>query len=464
MVRSPAMQSWSGMTFVAAVTRIAVRTLLGVAIACASLALRASAATAAPNVLVIVTDDQPTGMVSQAVMPNVAWLAHTGRRYSSAYVTTPLCCPSRTSLLTGDYAHNTGVFQNPDHPSPSVLAGSLPVLLRAGGYETSLVGKYLNGVPLEEQPTGFDHWATLVGGAYTDPQVNVDGTISQAPGYYTSVLSQQALQFLDGTEAADTQPWFLMLSTVGPHRPSTPAPIDVNGMVPPWLGDPAVRERDISDKPLYIRQSPPQGRVGRVIHEQMLRSLISVDRLVGDVLDRLRQSGELDSTLIVFTSDNGYLRGQHHWKGKLVPYTASMRVPLIVRWPQAITPGTGTRQAFNIDIAPTILDAAGVSGAAAMDGRSLLAPRPTRLLLGELHRVPARTVPTWASIRTRTYQYTEYTNLRRVVFREYYDLLHDPWQLRNTLRDGIPGNEPNLAALHARIVALQHCHGKTCSS
>ena len=179
--------------YVAAVTRFAVRTLLGVAIACASLALRASAATAAPNVLVIVTDDQPTGMVSQAVMPNVAWLAQTGRRYSSAYVTTPLCCPSRTSLLTGDYAHNTGVFQNTDHPSPSVLAGSLPVLLRAGGYETGLVGKYLNSVPLEEQPTGFDHWATLAGGAYTDPQVNVDGTISQAPGYYTSVLSQQAL-------------------------------------------------------------------------------------------------------------------------------------------------------------------------------------------------------------------------------------------------------------------------------
>lgn len=423
----------------------------------------AEAASAAPNVLVIVTDDQPTGMTSRAVMPNVAWLARTGRAYPNAFVTTPLCNPSRTALLTGDFAHNTGVFQNRDHPSQAVLQRMVPARLRAAGYTTALFGKFLNSVPIEEAPYGFSSWATLAGGVYTDPTVNVDGTVSHASGYYTSVLQQHALQFLDDSTAT-SRPWFMMLATVAPHRPSTPAPTDVGRPVPAWTGDPAVRERDLSDKPLYIRRSRPQGLIGRVINEQMQRSLLSTDRLIGAVFDKLRQLGELDSTLIVFTSDNGFLRGQHHWKGKLVPYTPSIRVPLIVRWPARISSGAGTRLASNLDVAPTILDAAGVSGTSSMDGRSLLKPRPNRLIFGELHRVPARRVPAWTSIRTQTYQYTEYVSKGHVVFREFYDLRHDPWQLTNLLNDGDPSDDPNVTTLHARLEHWQHCRGPTCVS
>ena len=202
-----------------------------------------------------------------------------------------------------------------------------------------------------------------------------------------------------------------------------------------------------------------------------LRALMSVDEMVGRIFRKLEELGEKRETLAIFTSDNGFLWADHGIGGeastagqKRVPYSASVRVPFFLRWPGRVgAGGTDRRLVGNVDIAPTVLSAAGIAPDPAkppLDGRSLLdSGRRGRMLL-EYWKEPGRPIPTWASLRTRRFQYVEYYRDGRRVFREYYNLLRDPWQLRNLLADGVPSNDPRIGDLQAKLKQDRTCFGR----
>jgi arylsulfatase A-like enzyme len=218
-------------------------------------------AAAAPNVLVIVTDDQRAAD-TMFVMPKTRhYFRRDGVRYANGFSVTPLCCPSRSTILTGRYAHNTGVHRN-------VLPADLDVttffarLLQRAGYRTGLVGKLLNSWPATKTPPYFDRWA-LGGTPYLDPTFNVNGTIESIRGYTTRVLTRFSLRFLRRFEKADLAPWLLYVAPHAPHHPWIADERYANARVPSWAGNPAVFEQDRSDKPppfSNIHFSLAQGR------------------------------------------------------------------------------------------------------------------------------------------------------------------------------------------------------------
>jgi arylsulfatase A-like enzyme len=432
---------------------------------------RASAQTREPpNILIFVTDDQ-RATETMWVMPRTRrFFERGGTYYPNAFAVTPLCCPSRATILTGRYAHNTGVWTN-GSSGPRALdqATLFPRLLQEAGYRTALVGKFLNSWPLGTRPPHFDRWAS--GGIpHIDPVFNVNGTVRTVNGYTTSAAGLFATRFLHNFEANDAAPWLLYVAPHSPHFPWVPAARHGSRSVGSWSGNPAVLESNRSDKPAYVRRVSYSLAEGRSVRAGQLRMLMSVDDMVGRVFDTLRRLGETRRTLAIFTSDNGYTWTEHGLGGdggaggqKRTPYTQSIKVPYFLRWPGHVDDGrrdgriTGT-----VDIAPTVLEAAGVAADAAqppLDGHSLLSSeRRTRIVL-EYQRDTPR-VPSWASIRTRRYQYIEYYRNGRRFFREYYDLRRDPWQLRNLFRDGNPAN-PDVAAIAARLQRDRRCAGTT---
>jgi arylsulfatase A-like enzyme len=420
-----------------------------------------------PNILVIVTDDQ-RAEGTLVVMPQTQeFFGVGGTRFVNAFATTPLCCPSRASIFTGRYAHNTGVWDN--GPLDGFDQTTLfPRVLRRAGYETAVVGKFFNTWPIRRAPPYFDRWALLdVLRPYDNPLFNVNGNVGRRTGYSTDLMARYATQFLrDFERRADDAPWFLYVAPYAPHAPWTPARRHRHAVYPRWRPSPAVGERNRLDKPPYVRARNFTREDANGVRRRQLRTLMAVDDLVGRIVRTLAELGETRRTLAIFTSDNGYLWGDHRFGGergrageKRVPYTASVQVPLLLRWAGRVARGQrDSRLAANIDIAPTVLAAARVRPEWTLDGRSLLAPaRRTRLLL-EFSGQDG--VPTWASLRTRRYQYVEYyASDGRRTFREYYDLVRDPWQLRNLLHDGRPANDPPLASVRHLLQRARRCAG-----
>lgn len=419
-----------------------------------------------PNVLFVVTDDQPVGTFE--VMPDVRrWFIDAGTVFTQAYATTPLCCPSRASILTGRYAHNHGILSNRGGETLSLESG-LPGILQRVGYRTAVSGKLFNGWPLTLDPAAFDRWAVFNVG-YRQSAWNVDGDVRAVYEYSTDFARDRALEFLHAFERQDDRPWFLLVAPFAPHGPFEPAEHHLTAEVPTWSPDPAVLERNRSDKPPYVRERSPKPWATRTIRARQLRTLMSVDDLVGKLMATLGSLGERRRTLAVYVSDNGYLWGQHGIvDGKRFPYLPSVRVPLAVRWPGHVAAGVSDdRLVANIDLAPTALRAAGFSATSVhvLDGRSLLDPGGRSRLLLEYWADPASTVPTWASVLTPDRQYVEYYGARgrTVAFREYYDLETDPLQLRNLLRDPDRGNDPSswrLRRLAATLAADRRCLGR----
>jgi len=331
-----------------------------------------------------------------------------------------------------------------------------------------MAGKYLNRWPLTKPPPWFDRWAHANGG-YFDRPWDVDGPIRRVPTYTTTFIGDKALEYLaDFDKADDARPWFLYLATFAPHNPPRPEPKYAHAVFPDWQR-PRVDHRDASDKPRYLRQRsvPSDGAILRLRTEQ-LRTLLSVDDMVDRVFQALQAQGELDNTLVFFLSDNGYSWGEHRYTGKFVPYTESIKVPFLVRWPRRLQGGTtDDRLVANIDIKPTVLDAAGIPAdpGDTIDGRSLLAPGGRAALLTEYWRDPAnaRGIRTWASLRTSTYQYVEnYDQPGGGTFREYYDLQVDPGMERNLLADADPANDPAVDQLGAELATARRCAGASC--
>ncbi|HEX9823834.1 MAG TPA: sulfatase [Actinomycetota bacterium] len=422
-----------------------------------------SHAEAAPNILVIVTDDQRLGTVTPLPEIRRRFRAE-GVEYPNATASTPVCCPSRASIMSGRYAHNHGVHDN--HQADAFdEAGSVQRYLHEAGYRTGILGKFLNGWDLERNPAYLDDWAIFTSSSnYHRSTWNVNGTVRSVPEYSTTFLRHRVVRYLEESEASDDAPWFLLVAPAAPHAPAQAEDRYRHVPFPAWPGNPATREADRSDKPPYLQARPAARPLAGVMRRQ-LRTLLSVDLLVATVFDRLEELGEQD-TLALFLSDNGFLLGEHGWTGKGVPYRASIGIPFFLRWPGRIAGGTSDDALVGtIDVAPTVLDAAGLGQATLeteMDGRSLLGPIERDAMLSEFWTAGGP-VPTWASIRTPAAQYVEYeVEPGLVTFREYYDLVSDPWQLTNLLGDDDPTNDPpDVADLAARLAALRRCAGTT---
>jgi arylsulfatase A-like enzyme len=416
------------------------------------------------NVVLILSDDENTD--GAGVMRNVhRLLAEHGVTFVNAHVTTSECGPSRASILLGQYAHHTGVVDNFGSYHRFRDGSTLATWLHDAGYQTGLVGKYLNDYPLEGHdatPPGWDDWEVMDSvpeEKYYDYTLDDNGRLEhygRAPGdYSTTVLTSRAVRFIRRAR----RPFFLYFAPVAPHLPAIPARRDrgkLEDIAP--LHSPAIDERDIGDKPwaawhrklLRAAASLYQDDVRR----RQLESLLALDRSVASIVRALRQEHELNDTAIVYTSDNGFLWGQHRLGGKLWPYEESTHVPLVVRTPW--TRGNGTvshAQVLNIDLASTIAELAGVRPGIPQDGVSFVP-----LLHGE--RAPWRRSyvveylgknelgtggpPPYDAVHTARYLYVEY----RRGWRELYDLKRDPSEL-----DNVAGT-PRYATVQARLHRL----------
>jgi N-acetylglucosamine-6-sulfatase len=401
------------------------------------------------NVIVIVTDDQSKTLLNRKAMPFLARRAGRARgwvRLTRGFVNTPLCCPARAAILSGRYGHNSGVIDNKAGAKLNERK-TIAAKLDAAGYRTALMGKYLNGYPFgrgQYVPRGWDRWYAFkhTGGAYFDYELNENGTLvhyGSAPrDYSTDVLASKAVRFIRRSR----QPFFLYWAPKAPHGPAIPAPRHegaLSGLRMPRR--PNFSEEDVSDKPRYVRGLPPRHyRGARKFYRAQARTLLAVDDAVRAMVRALKRSGRLDRTVIVFTSDNGFLAGAHRLGGKLSPYEESVNVPFVVRFPGAR--GRSERGlASNVDLAPTFADLAGAR--LRRDGRSLvplLANRERRwrkrVLLewrgSNRHAESDINVPKFWGLRSLRYKYVEY----RTGERELYDLRRDPYELRNRIGSG----------------------------
>ncbi|MEP6757706.1 MAG: sulfatase-like hydrolase/transferase [Actinomycetota bacterium] len=377
--------------------------------------------------MLVLTDDQtldtlpsdPPAMPwfqAQLEDPSGHWLW-----FPNAVASTPLCCPSRSTILTGRYDTHTQVRDNTQGPNLDDT-NTLPVWLHDAGYRTGLVGKYLNAYPWGRAPfipPGWDRWFAKQNlnesTSYYDYDV-VDQGVSRHYGaipqnYATDVLAAQAVRFVQ--QAPTGQPWFLYFSPNAPHLPWIPAPRYAGAFadVTPPIAPLAVLN-DVAGKPAYITGLPAKTQADRQAYLQDDRNeramLLSVDDAFRSLVDAIAARGELDNTVVVFLTDNGYVLGLHRLDGKRFPYTDSIGLPFAIRTPWA-TAARVPELVANLDLASTIAGLAGVQPGLPQDGVSLvpalhgapLAPRPGVFLDwgGDLN------VPAWRGVRTRGYLY-----------------------------------------------------------
>lgn len=418
-----------------------------------------------PNIVLIVTDDQRWDTLE--AMPSVQrLLVDHGMTFTNAFATTPSCCPSRVSLLTGQYSHHTGVLDGSVGNAPGGApafddVSSLATWLDDAGYRTGLIGKYLNDydeLPAGYVPPGWDEWFAIAQPGpqirYYDYELNENGNIvkyGDAPSEYsTSVLQEKAVGFVEGGD-----PFFLYLAPIAPHPPSIPAPADADASVDlAWDPPPSFNEADVSDKP---GGGPPafsahEIAAARSKHLQMLRSLLAVDRAVQATVDAVEAAGRMEDTYFIFTSDNGFLLGEHRLFGKVWPYEESIRVPLVIRTPGSDAPRSSDELVLNIDLPGTIAEVAGVRPGLHQDGLSLvplLAGRKTSWRSGFVVEFLgyAPGVPPYEGVRTRRHLYVEYRNGAR----ELYDLGRDPDELRNLLHGT---QAPDVTEVASRLEAI----------
>ena len=414
-----------------------------------------------------------------------------GASFSNFFVSTPGCCPSRASILRGQYTHNHGVLfsSGPDGGEQTFRAldredSTLATWLDGAGYRTALVGKYLNGHGEDETttrvPPGWDQWFASTSLKYFDYDLVENGRLvhygNDRSDHLTDVLADKAHDFVRRSAERDV-PFFLYLNPRAPHGPATPAPRHedlFDGAKIPRTA--SFNEDDVSDKPAYVRLSPVLSRDEirqlDALYRDRLRTLQAVDEMVDKLVRTLRDTGELDNTYIFFTSDNGFLLGEHRRAEKGMPYEEAIRVPLLVRGPGAPV-DTVDHLASNIDLAPTIAELAGATAPNFVDGRSLVPllecedPATWRqavlvrafgrdeLAALEIGNEPSN--PPFQALRLDGRVYIEYP---RTGERELYHLRIDALQLRNLA--GEPAYEDEIEGLHDWLMALLSCAGKEC--
>ncbi len=448
---------------------------------------------ARPNIILITTDDMRADELWG--MDNVReLLISQGTTFGRAYVPFPLCCPSRATMLTGQYAHNHGVLGNGkndevggerDFDDSSTLA----TWLQDAGYSTGYIGKYLNGYGNDEPPAvppGWTEWhGAFDGGAYYTTRLLEDGVENEYKGIYQTDLGGDIATDMVTRQAAGDAPFFLFTSFFAPHYGQPAEPDDPARIKTPAVADrhrdafadvalpdiPSFNEADVSDKPAAIRDNALLTRTmveGITEHyQQRLEALLAVDEAIGKMMAALTASGELDNTIVVFTSDNGYLLGEHRIpQGKTVPYEPSARVPLIVRGPGFPAGVERTQTVALIDLAPTFVEIAGATAGLVMDGVSLspVAQSPTygrgRIIVVEAGPKVADAPWFYRGLRSERYLYVEYEETGEV---ELYDMRKDPYQLVNLAFEPIPYVERRILPQLSSLLAEMHdCAGSDC--
>jgi arylsulfatase A-like enzyme len=421
-----------------------------------------------PNILIIITDDHRRDAGYSRMTEFDQRFRQEGTQFTEALATTPLCCPSRASIMTGQYTHNHGVWGNDPTAAPYLkwLAPeamdhdtTIQRYAHDVGYRTALFGKFLNKYPMELSPPHFDTWAyfTNSGISYSGGKWNVDGEVQTVSNYHTTYMSDRAVEFIETTD----QPWLLYLATAAPHPPYKAQAKYEDADVGSWNGNPATEETDRSDKPGWVKKLNATEKDGREVRKKQIRTLYSVDDMIGEVFAALDAAGETESTLAFFLGDNGYTWAEHGVIDKRSPYRQSVRIPFFARWPGHFDQGEDTRLVGTIDILPTILEALGITAEHTVDGRSLLGNHERTEILMEFAEESG--VPTWASIYTKDYQFIQiYRDDGKVTFREYYDLDADEWQLENLLHNGNPDDNPDTGPLIDALEAAQACAGANC--
>jgi len=359
-----------------------------------------------PNVVLILTDDLAFEDVNPATlkqMPNLRALMEKGTTFENAFATNSLCCPSRATILRGQYTHNHQILHN-----QPPLGGAERFRLSGGddstmatwveeqGYRTAFFGKYLNGYAGHYIPPGWDEWQAVSGNFLSD-DLNENGHIVgyDADGYHLDdVLSEKASGYAERSARPDPpfftadRPFLMWIGTKAPHQPAIPAPRDKNAYPGVSLPrSPSFDEGDVSDKPGWVSDNPPlsveQKGYMEKLHRKRLQSMLAVDDMIGELVEALRKSGKLENTYIVFTSDNGFHLGQHRLgAGKWTAYEEDIRIPLVVRGPGVPEGETLRHMVLTNDLAPTFADLAGADIPSFVDGRSLkplLTDEPTSL-------------------------------------------------------------------------------------
>jgi N-acetylglucosamine-6-sulfatase len=407
------------------------------------------------NILFILTDDQRYDafgfLQGQSFLktPNLDALASGGIYLPNAFVTTALCSPSRASILTGMYAHRHRVVDN-DSPLPDNLI-YFPQYLQRAGYETAFIGKWHMGGHIDHPQPGFNHWVSFKGqGSYlpTKDGFNVNGKQVAQKGYITDELTNYALEWLDKRRA--NKPFMLYLSHKAVHAEFIPAErhrgrYQNESFVPPKTMDP----QNVAGAPMWVQNQrnswhgvefPYHSNLDIAeYYKRYAETMLAVDEGLGKVIDLLKAKGWLDSTLIIFMGDNGFSFGEHGLIDKRTAYEESMRVPMVMHCPELFKPGTTVSQVVaNIDIAPTILEAAALKSPNHMDGRSFLAlgeDKPVAwrdFLLYEYYwEWPFPQTPTMFALRGDQYKYIHYYGLWDS--NELYDLKADPLESRNLI-------------------------------
>ncbi|MGH7710553.1 MAG: sulfatase family protein, partial [Gemmatimonadaceae bacterium] len=474
--------------------RLSLRVLTSMALAVALSVGRAGAAQTPanrPNILFILTDDLDVESASH--MPRLkALIADQGVTFSAAFATYPICCPSRASILTGQYPHNHQILFNvpplggfAKFRDRGGEAATVATWLQAAGYRTALYGKYLNGYPAntpQHVPPGWTVWhGTFDNENYFNYRVNENGVVRQyADGpadYETDVHAASIVRFLEEAESRDAEPWFIYFAPYAPHGdprlglgqegPALPAPRHRAAFATAQAPRTAsFNEDDVSDKPpairLRARLTPGQIALLDHLYRERLRSLLAVDEAIERFVQTLTRLGELANTYIVFTSDNGYHLGQHRFMtGKFNIYEEDIRVPTFVRGPGVPAKARRDHFALNIDWASTFAELAGAAIPPGVDGRSLV-PLLRRDAPGidawrqdflvEIYRPAGEEV---RALRTRSHMYAE-SSTGAV---ELYDLRTDPAQLRNLFA---PRDSTAVAPFSARLKARAACAGASC--
>jgi N-acetylglucosamine-6-sulfatase len=491
-----------------------------------------SAANSKPNVIMFTTDDQ-TFRDLTAMPKTQALIGNAGANFLHAYASDPLCCPSRVTVQTGDYAHNTGVLGNTP-PQGGYQSfndkNDLPVWLQADGYRTIHIGKMPNGFGAPEVggptyvPPGWGPFAGGVGPSsrgefygfigppssytgFTLDENGVEKTFS-ADDYSTSVYADLAVDRIDNhLSHFPDSPLYMQVQFFAPHDPATPEPKYENAFATaPLPIDASFNEKNVKDKPAWIkaiRRFGP-GLIAKIQtrYQHRLETLLSVDDAVEKIVDDLQSRGALANTYLIFTSDQGFMQGQHRLhQGKFVPYEPSVQVPLLIRGP-GIPAGSQPRAlVWNGDITSTILQMTGATPGLPQDGQSVLpfaqdpTRKSTRPILFETgppgttfepgttaaaaggHKRPVKigtyvkntdldhtaqiaraiVAPRYRAIRTGRYLLTKYADGGR----EMYDLSLDPLELHSVWKNGLYA--PVKKFLLKRLAKLVHCSAAACN-
>ncbi|MBN2329408.1 MAG: sulfatase [Candidatus Omnitrophica bacterium] len=440
----------------------------------------AKAASDKLNIIFILIDDMRYDSMSCMghpflKTPNLDRMVANGVMFNHGYVTTSLCSPSRASILSGQYAHRHGVMDN----STLLPQGTptFPVELQKNGYETAFIGKWHMGGSTDKPRPGFDHWISFRGqGVYNNPTFNINGQTVKRDGYMTDLLTDYAVDYIKQDR---DKPFFMYLSHKAVHADFYPperhknAFSDVRIEYPDSMAD---TPENYEGKPNWVkRQRHSWHGVDYMYHDHTYfdrfiidynRTMLAVDESVGAVMDTLEKQGILDNTLILFMGDNGFLHGEHGLIDKRCMYEESIRVPFLAHCPNMIKPGGKTdRIALNIDICPTILDAAGVQIPDSVQGASFLPilrgeenpPWREAMLYEYFWEAAFPQTPTVFGVRTEKYKYMHYHGIFDLD--ELYDLENDPKEMRNLIDD--PAHFEVRQDMQKRLNALMKEYGAT---